>query len=366
MSSCSESIEVLSAVSSSAERPLDQFQAFGAPPKLNVLHKVLKSNAGSTSSSANPQDSPTSISDDAIEETSSPPDSDEYPLGLGAGNTSTLQAPMPFPTSESQEAIRPLDHQSSPLPPVSLTSSTASNNMSSVHSWLMLPSDSGNYQPEPSPTPSNFQPDLVPISGEFMQRGQVTSGEAESSAYSELSGGESTVVTSSDQFSQILPSTFDPTTSTLNQGWENSLDDIISNSAVEPQIPDITRSSRERPDIFHEAQSSAADRPTQPVDLLVVQELDVIRAVDESAVLEEGNLNEPVSTFPENTSTAVGNAVDLVVQELDIVRGNDDQSSPSVLPLDVVPQNVEETVAANDPPIVNREPAEPAHISVGA
>ncbi|XP_075254282.1 TATA element modulatory factor-like isoform X2 [Convolutriloba macropyga] len=413
LSSASESIEVLSLISSEKLGLGESYyQDFSSPPKLNVLHKVLDSaRASSSSSSANNQHSPNS-SDYGVEEAScSPPDETEEITLHAPVDTTSAVASEPLPHPPTDIVLREEEHHgaidednsiqsSNTIPQVQISNVTVSPEPSTVsmessqtsvnvQSWLMISETSSTTQSSHSPqrtnsptnntntnqqpllttAPSVFQPDLLPVTDEFTPTLEpistsVSSHLSANSEYSSSSTVELRAVTPPD-IQQMTALNYNPAS---NSESLHVLPDVQLNTSLhhieegfpEPQIPDLTNSSRERPDIFPSDDASELSRPNQNVDL-VVQELDVIRAVDEnthrlSELQAEDSVpgNEEFQALRDVHQDIQPNAIDVVVQELDVVQSMEQSSSNAVTSLDILPTNLDRESASQEEPNIIR------------
>ena len=319
---------------------------------MNVLHKALK-NGSSDGESAGPNEhSPNSCSDDAVEPaSSSDPD-------VSQPDKPTTQGSYPsFSDSQTGQSPGPEsgDNRDSP----------ESGYDNRLQSWFMV-NDNAGTSPLPTSTPTNslFQPDLVPVEAavpespsdrlsESFDRTLLAPQNVEdqrNQSYDELSTEDGRSRTPPDiqqmTSSQNMIGSLSETSTVLPDVQLNTpaVSILPSNMDVEQQFagapPDLTQSPRERPDILT-SDFDTQNRSAQNVDL-VVQELDVIRAVNQNVErdsMSETNMAEEDVDNARNAAVVESNSVDLVVQELDVVQGNEHLLAHAVTSLDILPAN---------------------------
>ena len=351
MSSASESIEVLSFLSSE-KMGESYYQDFASPPKLNVLHKALKHGDGSSSSSGNNQHSPNSGSDYGVEESASPSEPGDSEIPLNEHEPSE-EAPVAEQRNIHQNEQISVNVSSERL---GSSNTEVTNSSQTVQSWLMVTDSTASTIStsstvvSTSPTVSAFQPDLLPVNSD---ESIATLEPVAQDLYSFHGDHFENCGSSTLEIRAITPPDIQQMTSHYNPTPMSDslqpLPDVQLNTSFNQsedgetvvQIPDLTNSSRERPDIFPSEEVPGSPRQNQAVDL-VVQELDVISAVDQSSARlnEELANNEELLRADERVDTAP-NAIDVVVQELDVVQGMDLPSSNAMTSLDILPTNME-------------------------
>ena len=372
LSSCSESIEVLSLISSEKLGESYYQDFISAPPKLNVLHKALNNGSSDGESAGANEHSPNSCSDDAVE----PASSSDPDVSQTDNNTAIVSSNFAsFSDSHSTQASG-----SQLSKTCASTSESVFDNR--VQSWFMV-TDNVDSSPVPTATPTNslFQPDLVPVeAGVTESTTQRPSDSHERPPLVLLSNAENQWCPNYEtdlaegvrsrtppdiqqmaSFYDVIASDSSPVLPDVQLNTP-AVSILPSNIEVEtPQFaiapPDLTQSPRGRPDILT-SDYDTQNRPPQNVDL-VVQELDVIRAVDQSSnpdLMTEPDMNESQGDVESaHDSTIVeNNVVDLVVQELDVVQGNEHSSSHAVTSLDILPSN-SETAEAQSPDVASQQ-----------